>query len=52
MGLEDDASFAEEVIFRLREALVGDDLAQDSIGREAFRLELGEGLVEFFGKGG
>lgn len=52
VGLEDDASFAEEDVFGLREALVGDDLAEDFLGRVVFGLEKGKAFIEFSGKSG
>lgn len=52
MGGADDTGVAEELVFGLGVALVGDDLAKDEVGGVALGVELAEGFVEFGGVGG
>lgn len=49
---EDDASFAEELVFWLREALVSDDLAVNLFGRVLIGLEERHFFGELGGKSG
>lgn len=51
-GSQDDTGFTEELVFWLREALEGDDLAEELGGGVLARLEEGHGFVEFAAVGG
>ena len=52
MGGADNAGVAEELVFGLGVALVGDDLAEDEVGGVALGVELTHGFIEFGGVGG
>ena len=52
MGGADNAGVAEELIFGLGVALVGDDLAKDKVGGVALGVELAQGFIKFGGVGG
>ena len=52
MGSADDTGVAEELVFGLGVALVGDDLAKDEVGGVALGVELAEGFVELGSVGG
>lgn len=52
MGGVDNTGVAEELVFGLGVALVGDDLAEDEVGGVALGVELTHGFIKFGGVGG